>query len=582
MLVQIPQVRGKIMRRSPIAYSVLASAALLFAGCGRASSDSRAAPAGAGAPEINEAGFVTYPASDYIQQSPGKAGGTLHISTTTDTAILDPHSVSSAYIEWFGRLVFDNLVYLDAAGDPQPWLAKSWTISSDGKTYVFHLRDDVTFSDGARFDAEALRVNLEHMRDPATRSPLAARYIAPYLDGRVVDEFTFEAHLSQPYTPLLNVLAQSWLAMLSPKQIRENPRSAVAAPIGSGPFVLETYTRQQGVRFVRRPDYHWAPDYLRHAGPAYLDRIEVDFIPEALVRYSGLASGQYDFTLEAPPQNAAAIRADPQLVLDRRIRQGNPYRGLAFNTEKPPFDDVRVRRAVALAVDREGIVQVVGFGEYQPKADFLSATTPDYDPSFRHVLDYDPAAANRLLDEAGWTDRDRAGYRTKGGVRLGAEFLSTTLFTPSAVVVALQSDLKQVGFDLGLVLLPQTEITDRRNAGTYQAIAAGVWHTNTPDGLYIVYDSNEISTPARIGQNSSRLRDAAFDDLVAQARRARDPVLLGDLYSKAQRRLTELVPAVPLYENYSFVAHRKRVRGVLFDTSHNTPIFTAAWLAEDR
>jgi peptide/nickel transport system substrate-binding protein len=565
----------------PIAYSVLASAALLFAGCGRSSSDSSTANTGASAPEIDEAGFVTYPASDYIQQSPGKAGGTLHISTTTDTAILDPHGVSATYMQWFGRLVFDNLVYLDAAGEPQPWLAKSWTVSADGKTYVFHLRDDVTFSDGARFDAKALQVNLEHMRDPATRSPLAARYIVPYVDGRVVDEFTFEAHLSQPYTPFLDVLAQSWLAMLSPKQIRENPRSAVTAPIGSGPFVLESYTRQQGLRFVRRPDYHWAPDYLHHAGPAYLDRIEIDFIPEALIRYSGLASGQYDFTFEAPPQNAAAIRADPQLVLDRRIRQGNPYRGLAFNTEKPPFDDIRIRRAVALAIDREGIVQVVGFGEYQPKADFLAATTHYYDPSFRHVLDYDPAAANRLFDEAGWTGRDSAGYRTKDGTRLGAEFLSTTTATPSSVAVALQSDLKKVGFDLRIVLLPQTEITDRRNAGTYQAIASGVWHTNTPDGLYIIYDSNEISTPDRIGQNSSRLRDDVFDDLVAQARRASDPVLLRDLYSKAQRRLTELVPAVPLYENYSFVAYRKRLHGVLYDTSHNTPIFIGAWLADD-
>jgi peptide/nickel transport system substrate-binding protein len=562
--------------------SVLAAAiALLVAGCGRQSSDVVEAKAANAPPGASEEGVVAYPTGDYVQQAPGKPGGTLHVSTTIDTANLDPHGVSASYMEWFGRMVFDNLVYLDAGGEPQPWLAKSWTISSDGQTYLFHLRDDVTFSDGARFDAEALRLNLEHMRDPATRSPLAARYIVPYRDGTVVDEFTFEAHLSQPYSPFLNVLAQSWLAILSPKQIRENPRSALTAPIGSGPFVLESYTRQQGLRLVRRPDYHWAPPYLHHDGPAYLDRVDVDIIPEALIRYSGLASGQFDFTLEAPPQNAGAIRADPQLVLDRRIRQGNPFRGLAFNTEKAPFDDERVRRAIALAIDREGIVQVVGFGEYHPKADFLAATTRYYDPSFRHALDYDPATANRLLDEAGWTSRDSDGFRTKGGVRLGAELLSTTIFTPSPVIVALQSDLKKVGFDLRLVLLPQTELTDRRTAGSYQAIAAGVWHTNTPDALYIVYASDEISSPRHVGQNSSRLHDAALDDLLGRARRSNDPVLLRHLYFEAQRRLTELVPSVPLYENYSFVAYRKRVHGVLYDTSHNTPIFTAAWLGDD-
>jgi len=269
-------------------------------------------------------------------------------------------------------------------------------------------------------------------------------------------------------------------------------------------------------------------------------------------------------------------------VLDRRIRQGIPNRGLAFNTEKAPFDDVRIRRAAALAIDREGIVQAVGFGEYQPKTDFLAATTRYYDPSFRNVLRYDPVASNRILDEAGWTGRDAAGYRTKNGERLTAEFLTTEAATPSPVVVALQSDLKKIGFDLRLVQLPATQITDRRNAGTYQAITAGVWHTNTPDALYILHHSDEITTPARIGQNNSRLRDAVFDDLVARARQTSDPARLKDLYSKAQQRLTELVPAIPLYENYTFVAYRKRVHGVLFDTSHNTPVFTAAWLTEDQ
>ncbi len=561
--------------------AALALAALAVAGCGRSGPEA-VAERGPDAAPTPAAGPVSYPASDYVQQAPGQPGGTLRISTMTDTALLDPHGISSAYVEWFGRLVFDNLVYLDAAGEPQPWLAKSWTISPDGKTYVFQLREDVTFSDGSRFDAEALRTNLEHMRDPATRSPLAARYIAPYVNGRIVGPFTFEARLRQPYTPFLNVLAQSWLAMLSPKQLKENPRSADNAPIGSGPFVLQSYTRQQGLRFVRRPDYHWAPAYLRHDGPAYLERIEVDFIPEALIRYSGLASGQYDFTLEAPAQNAAAVRGDPQLALDRRIRQGIPFRGLSFNIEKPPFDDVRIRRAVALAIDREGIVQVVGFGEYQPKTDFLAANTQYYDPSFRDALRYNPTEANRLLDESGWTTRDSAGYRTRAGHRLGGEFLTTETYTPSPVAVALQSDLKKVGFELRLVLLPVPQLTDRRIAGAYQLISAGVWHTNTPDALYITNYSGEITTPSYIGQNGSRLRDPQLDEWLASARQSHDPAVLRDLYSKAQHRLTELVPSVPLYDNYTLVAYRKRVRGVLYDTSHNTPVFLGTWLAPEK
>jgi peptide/nickel transport system substrate-binding protein len=426
-----------------------------------------------------------------------------------------------------------------------------------------------------------VRLNLEHMRDPATKSPLAAAYIEPYEDGRVIDDFTFEARLREPYTPFLHVLAQSWLSMISPRQIRENPRRIGEAPVGSGPFVVERYTRQQGIRLVRRDDYHWSPPVIGHEGPAYLDRIELEFVPEALIRYTSLASGQYDFTIDAPAQNAAAIRADSSLMIQSRVRKGIPARAITFNVTREPFTDVRVRKAFALAVDREGIAQIMGFGEFKPKTDFLAANTPYYDPSFQDALKYDVPAANRLLDEAGWTARDAAGYRVKDGRRLSAEILVAESATPSALTVAMQSDVKKIGFDLAIIQLPAAQLTDRRNAGTYQALTAGVWHTNTPDALYILHHSRAITTPKLIGQNTSRLQDAELDALLTQARRTDDPAVLGDLYSRAQRKLTELVPSVPVYENLPIIAYRRDVKGVVFDTSHNTPVFTTVWLERE-
>jgi peptide/nickel transport system substrate-binding protein len=531
------------------------------------------------APAHND--FV-YPASDYYEQEPGKPGGTLKVSVALDTGSLDVHALSHTNVQWLGRLIYDNLVYLDDKGQITPWLAKSWDISADGKTYTFHLRDDVTFSDGAKFNAEAVRINLEHMRDPATKSPLAAAYIAPYIDGKVIDEYTFQANLREPYSPFLDVLAQSWLAIISPKAITENPKQIGEAPVGSGPFVVESYTRQQGIRLVRRADYHWAPDFVRHQGPAYLERIELDFVPEAMIRYTSLAAGQYDFTIDAPAQNAAAIRADASLVFDRRIRKGNPYRGITFNTEKPPFDDPRVRKAFALAVDREGVVQIVGFGEYRPKSDFLAANTRFYDPSFQDALRYNPEEANRLLDEAGWTGRDAGGYRTRDGQRLSAQVLLAEGLAPVTDTVAIQSDVKKVGIELKIEQMPLLQILDRRNANSYQAIGSGVWHTNTPDGLYILYHSNEIISPQRIGQNVARLRDAQLDDLLARARRSTDPAELQQLYSQAQKRLTEVTPAVPLFENYTLTAHKDYVKGVIYDTSHNTVYFPSVWLDREQ
>lgn len=500
------------------------------------------------------------------------------MSAAADAGSFDVHALSNGNIQWMGRILFDCLVYQDEQGNISPWLARSWDISEDGKTYTFHLRDDVTFSDGEKFNAQALQTNLEHMRDPATKSPLAAAYIAPYLDGKVIDEYTFEARLREPYTPFLDVLAQSWLSMISPKQIREAPKTIAEHPIGSGPFLLQSYTRDQGAVFIKRPGYHWAPPVTRHTGEAYLDRIELSYVPEAMIRFTALESGQSDFALDAPAQNAAAIRANPHLVMRSRIRKGNPSRSMVFNVEQPPFDDVRIRRAVAKAIDREGLAWISGFGEYIAKADFLAANTRFYQPN-KDALAYDVKVANALLDDAGWTGRDPQGYRTKDGQRLKANLLtfSSPSFPPS-VSVAIQADLKKVGFEMPVELLPLTRVIERRYAGKFQAMADGYWHTNTPDGLFVLYHSGSISTDKRIGQNVGHFRDAELDRLLSAARRSRDPVELQALYGAAQKRLTETVPSVPSLEAQVLTAYGRQVRGVIFDTSHNVPFFTSIWL----
>lgn len=558
---------------------ILSAILLGLYGCSPANEASGIQTVGAARDGVVAGDLISYPASDYHEARAGKRGGTLRVSTAADTGTFDVHSISHGNVQWLGRILYDCLVYQDEKGKLSPWLAKSWEVSGDGKTYTFHLRDDVTFSDGSKFNAEAVRVNLEHMRDPATKSPLAAAYIAPYQQGRVIDEYTFEATLREPYAPFLDVLAQSWLGMISPRQILEAPKSIAERPTGSGPFVLQSYTRDQGAVFVRRERYNWSPPVTRHRGEAYLDRIELSFVPEAMIRFTALEADQSDLTLDAPPQNAKAIRASSELTLRSRIRKGNPFRSLTFNVERAPFDDVRVRRAVAKGIDREGLAWIVGFGEYRVKADFLGANTRDYDPAYKDVLAYDVKAAQALLDEAGWTARDAQGYRTRNGKRLGAQLLATESASfSSSVAVAIQADLKKLGFELTIELLPVAQVTDRRYAGNFQVMGGGYWHTNTPDGLYILYHSDSITSEKRIGQNGGRFRDAELDRLLAEARRSPDPARITQLYSQAQQRLAEQVPVVPSFESHVLVAYRNRLKGVIFDTSHNTVFLPSLWL----
>lgn len=561
---------------------MLLASALLFGGCSPPAPPHTASSLkGEAVTAVN--GIMRYPASDFVEQREGLRGGTLRVSAATDSGSFDIHGLSHGNMQWLGRILFDCLVYQAEDGTLTPWLAKAWDISADGLTYTFHLRDDVTFSDGARFDAETVRLNLEHMRDPATKSPLAAAYIAPYLKGRVIDDFTFEATLRVPYAPFLDVLSQAWLGMISPKQILEAPRSIATRPIGSGPFVLDSYVRDQGAIFSRRAGYDWSPPAIKHQGEAYLDRLELSYVPEAMIRYTALEAGDSDMALDAPPQNAAAIRANPQLTLRSRIRKGNPARSITFNVERVPFDDVRVRQAMAKAIDRDGLAWISGFGEFLAKGDYLAVNTPGYDPVAQDALAFDPATANRLLDAAGWTERAADGVRMRNGQRLQATLLTyDNPAFPANVAVAVQADLRKIGFAMAIEVLPLTRVMQLRYAGEFDAIGGGYWHTNTADGLYILYHSNAIPSARLIGQNVGHFRDAQLDQYLGEARRSTDPQRRRELYRLAQQRLGETVPAVPSVESQMLLAYRKAVGGVLFDGSHNVPLFTSVWLAKEQ
>jgi peptide/nickel transport system substrate-binding protein len=502
-------------------------------------------------------------------------GGTLKLSISAEPGCLDAHAISATQQALLGRILYDTLTTLDAKGNLRPYLAESWKISPDGKTYTIKLRQGVTFSDGAKWNAEALQVNLEHMRDPKTKSPLAAAYIAPYRDSEILDEYTLELHLDYAYTPFLYNLAQSWLGILSPKAIRESPETLCDKPIASGPFVLESYKRNQSITYVRRAGYTWGPAWLKHRGPAYLDRIEIDLVAEPVVRYNSLVSGQYDLTEAAPPQNAAAIRSDPRLVYENLVRTGNPS-VLHFNLSRAPFDDIRVRKAFVAAVDVPAVTKSVGFGTYNVKDDFLASNTKYYDKTAEGGYHYDPKLAAKLLDEAGWSGRDADGYRTKNGRRLTVVAPTQEGTTPSPQLVQVQGEVKQVGIDLRIVQLPQLQLTERRSAGDYDVISS-VWHTNTPDVLFIRYHSSEI-TGKRIGQNAAYLKDAKLDDLLLRARQSLDGPLAAKLYARAQHRLVELVPGLPMYENHSQWAYQTYVKGIQVDTSHPIPVFTGAWI----
>ena len=507
-----------------------------------------------------------------------KAGGTLVLGENGDEpACLDPHQLVTTNTTVVDRPIFDSLLWQDAAGKLKPWLAESWKVSRDGLTYTFKLRQGVKFHDGSVWNAEALKVNFEHMRDPATKSPLAAGYIAPYKDAKVVDENTLEVHLASPYSAFLNVLAQSYLAMISAKQIKEAPRTTCEHPIGSGPFVFDKWTKGQSITYRKNPDYNWGPPSAAHTGPARLDGLEIRFLGEDATRYNALLSGEVNVIDNTPPSNVQDVKANSDLGFTTIDRPGHPF-SIWRNTGRAPFGDLKVRQALTLAVDRKAIIDSVSFGQWKLATGFITPSTPDYAGGLEGRLTYDPARASRLLDEAGWSTKGADGIRVKNGKRLTAIALDTGVNPQNTqILVQTQAAAAKAGIEIKIQNVTPQVSADRTAAGDFD-LSVGIWTTNTADVLWIQYASDNITTAKRRGQNVTRLADPALDGLLEQARKATGDAERAALYNQAQARLIDLAPAIPLYNRPSLVSFQKQVHGLDWDHAYGAVTFYDTWL----
>ncbi|WP_410606494.1 ABC transporter substrate-binding protein [Amycolatopsis sp. lyj-109] len=379
------------------------------------------------------------------------SGGTLTYAINTDADCLDPHQSPADVAGFFARPILDSLVALDAQGKVLPWLAKAWTVSPDGKTYTFQLRDGVTFSNGEPFDAAAVKANFDHVVNPKTQSKLAAGTISTYTGARVVDAHTVEIGLSRPSSAFLPAVATAYLGIEAPSTLTQDPKALCSKIVGTGPFVsTEGYTPQKGIDYTRRADYKWPAGTAKHQGPAYLDGLKIQVVTENSSRLGALTSGQVDAIASVPPVNVAQLKANPGFTIQTAQAPGGNY-SYYPNTQSGPFTDLRVRQAFRSGIDWDTIVSKLYFGVFQPAKGPLAPSTVAYDKSVEPSYAYDAAKANQLLDQAGWTGRDAAGYRTKDGTRLTLvhPFLKAYVREQRDVLAdQLQAAAKQLGIEI--------------------------------------------------------------------------------------------------------------------------------------
>jgi peptide/nickel transport system substrate-binding protein len=444
-----------------------------------------------------------------------RPSSTLTVGVYQEPDTLDPGATGLALSSLIASAIFDPLVWwLPASnGGKQfyPGLATSWQVSPDGTAYTFKLRQDVDFHDGTHFNADAVKATFDHIVDPATKSRSAAGSLGPYLETRVIDEYTAQVVFSAPNAAFLHEMTTILFGIASPKALRQyGPTGFGNHPVGTGPFMFGSYVTQDHVSLARNPAYKWAPAAFGAPGPAKLKNLTFRILLDPTARYNALQAGQIQMAMNLNPNDIQSVRTTSGLTHYNVPSTGQPY-GYPINVKLGPTDDLRVRQAINYAVDQDTLNKSVLMGAYEAAHNVLTPTTPGYDKAYDTMYAYNPAKAKALLDQAGWT-ASGAGTRTKGGQPLSLEILiqsSNGFDLPTQFVV---SQLKAVGISAKTSSEPFLTAAQSYNQGV-QNLAAIFYYDVDPYLLKNLVTAKEIAA----GFNWAHYSNPGIDAAIAKA-----------------------------------------------------------------
>lgn len=463
------------------------------------------------------------------------------------------------------RVLLRNVAESLTDQDPQtgriiPWLARSWEVSDDALSYTFQLRQDVTFSNGERFDAQAVKTAFDSDKAFVRELPatFGATYLAGYDHSEVLDDFTVKLVLSRPNAGFLQATSTTNLAILAPASYRLSAQQRSQGQIvGTGPFTLEHYTPEVGARLVKRADYAWASANVRNQGAAHLDAVEVRYIPEESVRNGLFLQGKVDILWPRQPFS----EVDQQLFQSKGASiQSRSLPGPALNLYPNTRNDRlladrQVRLALQKAIDRTSYAHTVYNKQFPVVSGVYDVTTPFF-KSQADKLAYDPQAAGRLLDAAGW-HQGEDGYRHKDGKRLTLRYNLTP--AESAGDVLVQDQLRKVGIDLKLNVLTRAEWVAGNASGNYDLTSTYMTRAD-PIILQTILDPRAANsaTMATNAYEPATLEQAQA--LFDQGLRATADAQRAQAYGRLQDLLVDQAAAFPLYERVWQAATAPRVK----------------------
>lgn len=496
---------------------------------------------------------------DQTQSSGGGAqGGELTYALATSPDTLDAGASGFAVSHRVFRNIFDSLVFQEKDGSFQPWLATSWTKSEDGKEYTFKLRTDVTFQDGIAFNAAAVKANFDHIFSGGRGQ--ARSLLGTFSSAEVVDEHTIKMILSEPFEPLLSGLSSAFLGISSPKALEQYGDQYGKHPVGSGPFTFVSWSENDQIVLERYEKYNWGPPSAENKGPSHLQKLTFKIIPEEATRIGSVQSGQGLAAETVPPQLITALKGDANIIVDQSITNGTAFT-LYINTKNEPWNELKARQAVQLAVDVDTIVRTLYLGTYERAWSALTPGILGYDSSLENSVKPDVARANQLLDELGWkTGAD--GVREKDGKKLTLRYLdgSPNREKRNDIAAIVQQQLKQIGIQ---VVLNITKDTNTPIANGEYDIFGNSQVKADPDILRNLFRSDKVF--AKGGTNWSNVADPQLDEWLDQGAAEGDPQKRKEIYAQIQQYAAEKAIVLPIYVFPYTVAHSKKVEGLKYD-----------------
>lgn len=504
-------------------------------------------------------------------------GGTIVYGHEQEPPCLYGGWLQEAYLD---RNILDSLVTEADDGSIKPWLATSWKVSNGGRTYTFTLKPGVTFTDGTPLNAQAVADNFAYWEKGGNSTAKVS--MDPYFQSaKALDATHLQVQLSKPYLPFLTLLSQAYFGVQSPTALKRGAQANCADPIGSGAFKVKVWKHGQEVVLVRNPHYTSWPATAKHKGPALVDEVDWKFLPDEVERWSSLTTGESNVIYDVPTVDWQTAKQNYQLT--QYITPGKPV-SLYMNTVKGVFTDKRVRQAFAYGANRKAAVESAFHGvipyEGNPS---VSQATPGYDAAVANAYAYDPAKANQLLDEAGWTARNAAGYRTKDGkeldVRLPYPAGSVVTSEGATLLQVLQQQWKHVGFHVTLVPETQAETFSGKFSGP-DAYDAQPWYWTSPSAaiLWIVWRPNTKADPN--GNNESFYNNPQLSKLIQAGNTATTTAKADQEYGKAQQLIQDEAAAVGLYAQTSSIAVAKNLHDVWLEKSQGEPVFEDAYFTK--